>query len=89
EYLGRTVQVVPHITDEIKRRMLQLGTAPSSVSHRLLIASAFPSSSATSANTRRRRFSSSLPYGRTLISIPIPPFSYPYVNSTQKKNDLS
>ena len=26
EYLGRTVQVVPHITDEIKRRMLQLGT---------------------------------------------------------------
>ena len=25
EYLGRTVQVVPHITDEIKRRMLQLG----------------------------------------------------------------
>ena len=26
-YLGRTVQVVPNITDEIKRRMLQLGTA--------------------------------------------------------------
>ena len=26
EYLGRTVQVVPHITDEIKRRMLKLGT---------------------------------------------------------------
>src|SRR5574338_1442956 len=25
EYLGKTVQVVPHITDEIKRRMLQLG----------------------------------------------------------------
>jgi len=25
-YLGKTVQVVPHITDEIKRRMLQLGT---------------------------------------------------------------
>jgi CTP synthase len=24
-YLGKTVQVVPHITDEIKRRMLQLG----------------------------------------------------------------
>ena len=26
-YLGKTVQVVPHITDEIKRRMLQLGQA--------------------------------------------------------------
>ena len=25
-YLGRTIQVVPHITDEIKRRMLRLGT---------------------------------------------------------------
>ena len=25
EYLGKTVQVVPHITDEIKRRMLLLG----------------------------------------------------------------
>ncbi|RYY69782.1 MAG: CTP synthase [Chitinophagaceae bacterium] len=25
EYLGKTVQVVPHITDEIKRRMLMLG----------------------------------------------------------------
>ena len=25
EYLGKTVQVIPHITDEIKRRMLQLG----------------------------------------------------------------
>jgi CTP synthase len=25
DYLGKTVQVVPHITDEIKRRMLQLG----------------------------------------------------------------
>ncbi|ALJ00359.1 CTP synthase [Rufibacter tibetensis] len=25
EYLGKTVQVVPHITDEIKRRMLSLG----------------------------------------------------------------
>ena len=25
DYLGHTVQVVPHITDEIKRRMLQLG----------------------------------------------------------------
>ncbi|WP_210464579.1 MULTISPECIES: CTP synthase [Rufibacter] len=25
EYLGKTVQVVPHITDEIKRRMLALG----------------------------------------------------------------
>jgi CTP synthase len=25
EYLGKTVQVVPHITDEIKRRMLHLG----------------------------------------------------------------
>lgn len=24
-YLGKTVQVIPHITDEIKRRMLQLG----------------------------------------------------------------
>ena len=24
-YLGKTVQVVPHITDEIKRRMLELG----------------------------------------------------------------
>ncbi len=27
EYLGKTVQVIPHITDEIKRRMLQLGNA--------------------------------------------------------------
>ena len=27
EYLGHTVQVVPHITDEIKRRMLLLGSA--------------------------------------------------------------
>ena len=27
-YLGKTVQVVPHITDEIKRRMLQLGKSP-------------------------------------------------------------
>lgn len=27
-YLGKTVQVVPHITDEIKRRMLQLGKGP-------------------------------------------------------------
>lgn len=27
-YLGKTVQVVPHITDEIKRRMLQLGENP-------------------------------------------------------------
>jgi CTP synthase len=26
DYLGKTVQVVPHITDEIKRRMLHLGT---------------------------------------------------------------
>jgi CTP synthase len=26
DYLGKTVQVVPHITDEIKRRMLLLGT---------------------------------------------------------------
>lgn len=26
-YLGKTVQVVPHITDEIKRRMLLLGTS--------------------------------------------------------------
>lgn len=26
DYLGKTVQVVPHITDEIKRRMLELGT---------------------------------------------------------------
>lgn len=26
DYLGHTVQVIPHITDEIKRRMLQLGT---------------------------------------------------------------
>lgn len=26
DYNGRTVQVVPHITDEIKRRMLQLGS---------------------------------------------------------------
>ncbi|HYC40808.1 MAG TPA: CTP synthase [Chitinophagaceae bacterium] len=26
-YLGKTVQVVPHITDEIKRRMLELGKA--------------------------------------------------------------
>ena len=26
EYLGKTVQVIPHITDEIKRRMLLLGT---------------------------------------------------------------
>ena len=26
DYLGHTVQVVPHITDEIKRRMLQLGS---------------------------------------------------------------
>jgi len=25
-YLGKTVQVIPHITDEIKRRMLELGT---------------------------------------------------------------
>ena len=25
EYLGDTVQVIPHITDEIKRRMLLLG----------------------------------------------------------------
>src|SRR5687767_5898087 len=25
EYLGKTVQVIPHITDEIKRRMLMLG----------------------------------------------------------------
>ncbi|MEO7446229.1 MAG: CTP synthase, partial [Ferruginibacter sp.] len=25
EYLGKTVQVIPHITDEIKRRMLLLG----------------------------------------------------------------
>ncbi len=25
DYLGKTVQVVPHITDEIKRRMLELG----------------------------------------------------------------
>jgi CTP synthase len=25
DYLGKTVQVIPHITDEIKRRMLQLG----------------------------------------------------------------
>ena len=25
EYLGKTVQVIPHITDEIKRRMLILG----------------------------------------------------------------
>ncbi|MCM1515919.1 MAG: CTP synthase [Paraprevotella sp.] len=25
DYLGHTVQVVPHVTDEIKRRMLQLG----------------------------------------------------------------
>ena len=25
DYLGKTVQVVPHITDEIKRRMLLLG----------------------------------------------------------------
>ncbi|GAB1374382.1 hypothetical protein MASR1M46_12660 [Bacteroidales bacterium] len=24
-YLGKTVQVIPHITDEIKRRMLLLG----------------------------------------------------------------
>src|SRR5213596_243853 len=28
-YLGKTVQVVPHITDEIKRRMLLLGTSSS------------------------------------------------------------
>ncbi|MFN8259658.1 MAG: CTP synthase [Chitinophagales bacterium] len=26
DYLGKTVQVIPHITDEIKRRMLLLGT---------------------------------------------------------------
>ena len=26
EYLGKTVQVIPHITDEIKRRMMLLGT---------------------------------------------------------------
>jgi CTP synthase (UTP-ammonia lyase) len=25
DFLGKTVQVVPHITDEIKRRMLLLG----------------------------------------------------------------
>ena len=25
EYLGKTVQIVPHVTDEIKRRMLLLG----------------------------------------------------------------
>ena len=25
DYLGRTVQVIPHVTDEIKRRILQLG----------------------------------------------------------------
>ena len=25
DYLGKTVQVVPHITDEIKRRMMLLG----------------------------------------------------------------
>ncbi|TSA12315.1 MAG: CTP synthetase, partial [Betaproteobacteria bacterium] len=25
EYLGRTVQVIPHITDEIKRRVFELG----------------------------------------------------------------
>jgi CTP synthase len=28
EYLGRTVQVIPHITDEIKSRILALGAAP-------------------------------------------------------------
>lgn len=27
EYLGKTVQVVPHITDEIKSRIMQLGTS--------------------------------------------------------------
>ncbi len=27
EYLGKTVQVIPHITDEIKKRMLLLGTS--------------------------------------------------------------
>ena len=27
DYLGKTIQVVPHITDEIKRRMLRLGDA--------------------------------------------------------------
>ena len=27
DYLGKTVQVIPHITDEIKRRMLLLGTS--------------------------------------------------------------
>ena len=27
DYLGKTIQVVPHITDEIKRRMLRQGDA--------------------------------------------------------------
>ena len=29
DYLGKTIQVVPHITDEIKRRMLRTSPAPS------------------------------------------------------------
>ncbi|MFO8076469.1 MAG: CTP synthase, partial [Egibacteraceae bacterium] len=28
DYLGKTVQVIPHVTDEIKRRILALGSAP-------------------------------------------------------------
>jgi CTP synthase len=28
DYLGRTVQVVPHVTDEIKRRITEVGDAP-------------------------------------------------------------
>ena len=30
DYLGKTIQVVPHITDEIKRRMLLMSTSTSS-----------------------------------------------------------
>ncbi len=35
DYLGKTVQVIPHITDEIKRRMLLLSTiGPVLIRHR-------------------------------------------------------
>ena len=32
DYLGKTVQVIPHITDEIKRKMLLLGTTNNTTS---------------------------------------------------------